>query len=57
MPINMFFIVKNHWEPSFKDNPRACHCIRLFIQFAYVLLQIANKMRLQKEILLSATVA
>jgi hypothetical protein len=22
MPINMFFIVKNHWEPSFADNPR-----------------------------------
>jgi hypothetical protein len=22
MPINMFFIVKNHWEPSFTDNPR-----------------------------------
>jgi hypothetical protein len=21
MPINMFFIVKNHWEPSFTDNP------------------------------------
>jgi hypothetical protein len=20
MPINMFFIVKNHWEPSFTDN-------------------------------------
>jgi hypothetical protein len=24
MPINMFFIVKNHWEPSFTDNPRKC---------------------------------
>jgi hypothetical protein len=22
MPINMFFIVKNHWEPSFTDNLR-----------------------------------
>jgi hypothetical protein len=22
MPINMFFIVKNYWEPSFTDNPR-----------------------------------
>jgi hypothetical protein len=22
MPINMFFIVKSHWEPSFTDNPR-----------------------------------
>jgi hypothetical protein len=22
MPINMFFIVKNHWEPYFTDNPR-----------------------------------
>jgi hypothetical protein len=22
MPINMFSIVKNHWEPSFTDNPR-----------------------------------
>jgi hypothetical protein len=22
MPINIFFIVKNHWEPSFTDNPR-----------------------------------
>jgi hypothetical protein len=22
MPINMFFIVKNHWEPSFTDSPR-----------------------------------
>jgi hypothetical protein len=21
MPINMFFIVKNHWELSFTDNP------------------------------------
>lgn len=22
MPINMFFIMKNHWEPYFSDNPR-----------------------------------
>jgi hypothetical protein len=22
MPINMFFIVKNHWHPYFMDNPR-----------------------------------
>jgi hypothetical protein len=22
MPINMFFIVKNHWQPYFTDNPR-----------------------------------
>jgi hypothetical protein len=22
MPINMFFFVKNHWEPYFTDNPR-----------------------------------
>jgi hypothetical protein len=22
MPINMFFIVKNHWEPYFTDNLR-----------------------------------
>jgi hypothetical protein len=22
MPINMFFIVKIHWEPYFADNPR-----------------------------------
>jgi hypothetical protein len=25
MPINMFFIVKNHWEPSFTDNPRTLY--------------------------------
>jgi hypothetical protein len=22
MPVNMFFIVKNHWQPYFTDNPR-----------------------------------
>jgi hypothetical protein len=22
MPINMFFSVKNHWQPYFTDNPR-----------------------------------
>jgi hypothetical protein len=22
MPLNMFFIVKNHWAPYFTDNPR-----------------------------------
>jgi hypothetical protein len=24
MPINMFFIVKNHWQPYFTDNPHKC---------------------------------
>jgi hypothetical protein len=31
MPINMFFIVKNHWEPSFMDNPRNNVTISAFI--------------------------
>jgi hypothetical protein len=22
MPINMFLVVKNHWQPYFTDNPR-----------------------------------
>jgi hypothetical protein len=25
MPTNMFFIVKNHWEHYFTDNPRKKH--------------------------------
>jgi hypothetical protein len=32
MPINMFFIVKNHWEPSFTDNPRT---IRVNVNFFF----------------------
>jgi hypothetical protein len=27
IPINMFFIVKNHWQPYFTDNPRRTHNI------------------------------
>jgi hypothetical protein len=27
MPINMFFIVKNHWDPYFTDHP---HTFRLW---------------------------
>jgi hypothetical protein len=29
MPINMFFIVKNHWQPYFTDNPRTKRVMRL----------------------------
>jgi hypothetical protein len=28
MPINMFFIVKNHWEPYFMDNLCTSACMR-----------------------------
>jgi hypothetical protein len=27
MPINMFFIVKNHWEPYFTDNLRIMYIL------------------------------
>jgi hypothetical protein len=33
MPINMFFIVKNHWEPSFTDNLRIIQRIYLETEF------------------------
>jgi hypothetical protein len=36
MPINMFFIAKNHWEPSFTDNPRI---------FQWILPQSSSPMR------------
>jgi hypothetical protein len=31
MPINMFFIVKNHWQPYFTDNPRKWQTLDLRI--------------------------
>jgi hypothetical protein len=37
MPINMFFIVKNHWEPSFTDNPRIkCKNVKYSDKWAFV---------------------
>jgi hypothetical protein len=35
MPINMFIIVKNHWEPSFTDNPRRNAYIWTISCFSY----------------------
>jgi hypothetical protein len=38
MPINMFLIVKNHWDPYFTDHPRIYSCALIFLFSPYYVL-------------------
>jgi hypothetical protein len=41
MPINMFFIVKNHRQPYFTDNPRICYLRNDFWDIMCSLLKVS----------------
>jgi hypothetical protein len=51
MPINMFFIVKNIWEPSFTDNPRMWQYWRSMWQYYEVTISTETYITMSKEAL------